>query len=343
VLLEIFIKYNSSQELTVYAIDFISLLEMLNKRTIALVIPALNEEKQLGSVIDAIPSFVDHIIVVDDGSSDNTVEVAHQKGAKVISHKTNLGVGAAISTGIKAVLGMDADIMVNMDADGQFDPADIEKLLQPILDGQADFVTASRFIDKSFKPKMPRVKYWGNRLMSKFISRLTRQKFYDVSCGFRAYSRETLQRLNLFGEFTYTQESFIDLAFKGLAIQEIPVHVRGSREHGKSRVASNLFRYGLQTLKIIIRTYRDNKPFRLFGVMASVLFLLGMGFAVFLGLHYLKTGFFTPHKWAGFTAGFFFVVSLLMLLIGFVLDMFARMRRNQEEILFQLKRDRDNA
>jgi glycosyltransferase involved in cell wall biosynthesis len=255
----------------------------------------------------------------------------------------NKGVGAALSTGIKAVLEMKADIMVNIDADGQFNPADIEKLVQPILDGQADFVTASRFIDKSFRPKMPLAKYWGNKFMSRFISRLTRQKFYDVSCGFRAYSRETLQRLNLFGEFTYTQESFIDLAFKDIAILEVPVHVRGSREHGKSRVASNLFRYGMQTLNIIIRTFRDNKPFRLFGAMSTILFLIGLGFAVFLGLHYLKTGFFTPHKWAGFTAGFFFVVSLLFLLIGFVLDMFARMRRNQEEILFQLKRDRDNA
>jgi glycosyltransferase involved in cell wall biosynthesis len=316
---------------------------MLNKRSIAVVIPALNEEKQLGEVLDSIPDFADHILVVDDGSTDRTVDVAEKKGARVISHRTNRGVGAALGTGVRAVLGMDVDIMVNIDADGQFNPADIEKLVQPILDGQADFVTASRFIDKAYRPRMPLAKYWGNRCMSGFISRLTHQKFHDVSCGFRAYSRETLQRLNLFGEFTYTQETFIDLAFKDIAILEVPVHVRGSREHGRSRVASNLLRYGMQTLKIIINTYRDNKPFRLFGFISLMAFLLGMGFAVFLGLHYLKTGFFTPHKWAGFIAGFFFVVSLLLLLLGFVLDMFARMRRNQEEILFQLKRDRDNA
>lgn len=316
---------------------------MLNKLSIAVLIPALNEEKQLGQVIEAIPEFVDHIIVIDDGSTDRTVEVAEQKGAKVISHKSNRGVGAALSTGVKAVLGMEVDILVNIDGDGQFDPADIEKLVQPILDNRADFVSASRFIDKAYKPKMPRAKYWGNLWMSRFISRLTRQKFYDVSCGFRAYSRETLQRLNLFGDFTYTQESFIDLAFKGISILEVPVHVRGSREFGKSRVASNLCRYAFQTLNIILRTFRDNKPYRLFGSMSLIVFLLGLGFAIFLGQHYLRTGFFTPHKWAGFIAGFLFVVSLLLLLIGFVLDMFARMRRNQEEILFQLKRDRDNA
>lgn len=316
---------------------------MLNKLSIAVLIPALNEEKQLGQVIEAIPAFVDHLIVVDDGSTDRTVEVAEEKGARVISHKSNRGVGAALSTGVKAVLEMDVDILVNIDGDGQFDPADIEKLVQPILEGRADFVSASRFIDKAYKPKMPRAKYWGNKWMSRFISRLTRQKFYDVSCGFRAYSRETLQRLNLFGEFTYTQETFIDLAFKGISILEVPVHVRGSREFGKSRVASNLCKYAFQTLNIILRTFRDNKPYRLFGAMSFIVFLMGLGFAIFLGQHYLRTGFFTPHKWAGFIAGFLFVVSLLLLLIGFVLDMFARMRRNQEEILFQLKRERDNA
>lgn len=316
---------------------------MLNKLSIAVVIPALNEEENLGEVIEKIPGFADHIIVVDDGSTDRTAEVAREKGATVVSHRVNRGVGAALSTGVRTVLGMDVDIMVNMDGDGQFNPPDMEKLVQPILDGQADFVTASRFKDTSYRPLMPLAKYWGNRFMARFISRLTGQKFHDVSCGFRAYSRETLQRLNLFGDFTYTQESFIDLAFKNIGILEVPVHVLGSRKHGKSRVASNLFRYGLQTLKIIIRTFRDNKPFRLFGFMSFVLFLLGLGFSIFLGQHYLRTGFFTPHKWAGFVAGFFFVVSLLFLLIGFVLDMFARMRRNQEEILFQLKRDRDNA
>jgi glycosyltransferase involved in cell wall biosynthesis len=315
---------------------------MLKNKSIAVVIPALNEEQQLGQVIEAIPAFVDHVIVVDDGSSDGTVAVAEEKGARAISHRKNKGVGAAFSTGVKAVLDLGADIMVNMDADGQFNPADIEKLVLPILDSKADFVTASRFIDKAFKPKMPLVKYWGNRFMSNFISRLTRQKFYDVSCGFRAYSLETLQRLNLFGEFTYTQETFIDLAFKNIDILEIPVHVRGQREHGKSRVASNLFKYGFQTLKIIIRTFRDNKPFRLFGFLSFILFLIGMVFAVFLGVHYIRNAAFTPHKWAGFTGAFFFIISLLFLLIGFVLDMFARMRRNQEDILFQLKRDRNN-
>ncbi len=315
---------------------------MLNNKKIAVVIPALNEESHIGQVIEAIPDFVDHILVVDDGSSDRTVEIARGKGAITVSHKRNRGVGAALSTGVNSVLKMQVDIMVNIDADGQFNPGDIEKLVKPIIENRADFVTASRFIKKDFLPQMPAIKFMGNKFMSGFISRLTKQKFYDVSCGFRAYSKETLQRLNLFGDFTYTQETFIDLAFKNLEILEVPVHVKGKREHGKSRVASNLFKYGFQTLKIIIRTFRDNRPFRLFGVMSLFTFLVGLGFAIFLGIHYIQNGVFTPHKWAGFSAGFFFVVTLLLILIGFVLDMFARMRRNQEEILFELKKNKSN-
>jgi len=315
---------------------------MFQGKSIAVVLPAFNEEAQIGEVIAAIPDFVDHIIVVDDGSTDQTAQIAEKAGAVTISHKNNRGVGAAFNTGVQTVLTMQADIMVNMDADGQFNPKDIEKLIQPIIEGEAGFVTASRFIDKEFVPRMPAIKRIGNRFMSRFISRLTKHKFYDVSCGFRAYNRDTLHRLNLFGDFTYTQETFIDLVFKHIDVLEVPVHVEGKRAHGKSRVASNLFRYGYQTLQIIIRTFRDNKPFRLFGSMSVISFLIGLGFGTFLGIHYLQHGEFTPHKWAGFVSGFFLVVGLLLLLIGFVLDMFARMRRVQEEILFELKRNRKN-
>ena len=315
---------------------------MLHDKTIAVVLPAYNEEAKIGEVIGAIPDFIDHIVVVDDGSTDRTVEIASENGAMVVSHKKNRGVGAAFSTGVRFVLQMPVDIMVNMDADGQFNPEDIEKIALPVIENRAGFVTASRFIEKEYVPRMPGIKKMGNRFMARFISRLTRQKFYDVSCGFRAYSREALERLNLFGDFTYTQETFIDLVFKNIDVLEVPVHVRGTRQVGKSRVASNLFRYGYQTTKIIVSTFRDNKPFRLFGSMSLISFLIGLAFAVFLGIHYLQAGVFTPHKWAGFAAGFFILVALLLLLIGFILDMFARMRRVQEEVLFELKRIRRN-
>ncbi|MGM0649658.1 MAG: glycosyltransferase family 2 protein [Bacteroidota bacterium] len=310
---------------------------MLKNKTITVVVPAYNEELQIQKVIDSMPDFVDKVFVVNDGSQDKTAEIASGAGAVVLTHKENRGVGFAFKTGVDAVLEEGSDIMVNIDADGQFNPKDIIKLVTPIINDEADFVTASRFKDKTLIPDMPKSKLWGNKKMSRLISWITKHKIYDVSCGFRAYNRNALLRMNLFGEFTYTQETFIDLAFKNLKIEEVPVKVRGTREYGKSRVASNLFKYAIKTFKIIIKAYRDYKPLRLFGYFALFTFLLSLGFGVFFIIYYINTGSFSPHKWAGFVAGFFFILSLVFLMIGFILDMFARMRQNQENILFELK------
>lgn len=313
---------------------------MYKDKNICVILPAYNEEAKIGDTIEAIPDYVDHVIVVDDGSRDNTANVARDKGAKVYRHAKNRGVGAAFNTGMRAALELDTDIMVNIDADGQFNPQDITKLIEPMIAGEADFVTASRFKESDLYPDMSKVKFWGNKLMSFIISKMTGQKFYDVSCGFRAYSRNALLQLNLFGDFTYTQESFLNFAFKNVAILEVPVGVVGRRKHGKSRVASNLLQYAYQTLKIIVRTVRDYRPFRMFAVISVIMFIVGLGLAIFLAVHYVRTGTFTPHKWAGFTAGFLILLSALSLVLGFVLDMFARMRLNQEEILYHLKKRR---
>ncbi len=314
---------------------------MYKGKKIALLIPAFNEERSIGNVLKNIPEYIDLILVVDDGSIDKTVDIAKELNAKVISHSQNLGVGAAFKTGINKIINEDIDILVNIDADGQFNPSDIVKLILPIINGEAEFVTASRFMCKEFYPEMSEVKFWGNKFMAWFISKLTNKRFYDVSCGFRAYHIRTLYKLNLFGQFTYTQETFIDLAFKDINIKEVPLKIRGRREHGKSRIASNLFKYAFKTLKIIVRTYRDYKPFRLFGYMSLASFLTGSFFFLFLMFHYLQTNEFTPHKWAGFLAGFLGILAFIFLLTGFILDMFSRMRNNQEEILYQLKSNKN--
>jgi glycosyltransferase involved in cell wall biosynthesis len=310
---------------------------MYKQKKIGLIIPAFNEAENIQGVLKRIPDYIDKLVVVNDGSVDNTAELAKKNGAEVVNHKKNRGVGATFNTGVKYLLTSDIDIMVNMDADGQFNPDDISKLLDPIVDNKADFVTASRFKDKDLVPVMSPLKLWGNRQMARFIGWLTGEKFYDVSCGFRAYSAETLNRMNLFGTFTYTQETFIDLVFKDMTIMEVPVKVLGKRSIGKSRVASNLFRYAYQTLKIILRTIRDYKPFKLFGFASLLLALAGFVFLFVLFYFKFTTGSFTPYKWSGFAAGVLFLSSLIFLLLGFILDMFARMRHNQEEILFHLK------
>jgi len=314
---------------------------------LVIIIPALNEEYTVGDVITAVPSQIDdvdeiEIVVVDDGSTDGTKVVAESAGVFVISHTTNKGVGAAFHTGIKTALMRGADVIVNMDADGQFNPLDIPILVQPILEGKADFVTASRFKDSSMIPQMPRIKIWGNNRIAQLISLLTGQKFYDVSCGFRAYSRDIALKLTLFGQFTYTQETFLDLTFKGAAIIEVPLSVKGERAFGESKVASNLWKYATMTSTIILRAFRDYKPLRFFGIISLPFLVSGVLLEIFLISHYILSGQFTPHKWAGFTGMGLFVLGLIFFIIGLVADMLGRIRLNQEELLyFERKREYD--
>ncbi|MFH2139016.1 MAG: glycosyltransferase family 2 protein [Candidatus Omnitrophota bacterium] len=312
---------------------------MFKNKKIGVLIPAYNEEKLIGAVLDNLPEYVDEVLVVDDGSTDKTCSIAERKNVSVIRHPHNRGVGAAFHTGVEKVLEMDIDILVTMDADGQFNPLDIEKLIAPLLSGQADFVSGSRFKDPDCFPKMPGIKFIGNKVMSLFISKLSGMKFYDVSCGFRAYSKKALLNLNLFGDFTYTQETFLDLSFKNIPIAEVPIKIEGVRKVGKSRVASNLFNYAHRTFQIILKTLRDYRPLVLFGGIASANFICGSILGLFLLIHYLQTGRFGPHKWAGFVSGFFMVMAFLFLLIGFILDMIARMRRNQEKIMYLLRKN----
>jgi glycosyltransferase involved in cell wall biosynthesis len=321
--------------------------QSVHKNYLVVILPCFNEEKTIGKVVSSIPKQISgidkmDILVIDDGSTDDTVQEAIKSGAKVVSHSQNRGVGAAFQTGIQQALGMGAHIVINMDGDGQFNPEDIPKLLEPILKNHADFVTASRFKDSSLVPKMSWIKKWGNRRMSNLISMLSGQKFFDVSCGFRAYSCESLLHLNLLGKFTYTQETFLDLAFKGLKIVEVPLEVRGEREHGKSKVAGNLFKYALNSAKIIFRTFRDYKPLKFFGTIAAFLFMTSVYLGGFFFLHYFQTGKFSGHLWAGFSSGFLLLFSFLFFVTGLLADMFDRIRINQERILYLEKKRNQN-
>lgn len=306
-------------------------------------LPALNEEKTIADVLRRVPRTIAGIdevclLVVDDGSTDETGNLARAEGARVIRHEKPRGVGAAFRSGIAAAMEMAADIVVTLDADGQFNPDDIPTLLRPILDGEADFVTASRFIDKALVPEMPRVKRWGNDFMARWISTMVKKRFYDVSCGFRAYSKNAFLRLILIGDFTYTHEVFLSLAFANVPIKEVPIVVRGVREHGTSRVAGSVLKYGRRTASIILKTYRDYKPLRFFSQMAAWSLLLSAAFFGFLLVHKLRTGGFFPHKWAGFAGGAFAGAALVTFLVGVVAEMLDRLRVAQEESVYQTRR-----
>ncbi|MDP3989659.1 MAG: glycosyltransferase family 2 protein [archaeon] len=313
-----------------------------NNLNVVVMIPAYNEEKTIGDVIKSIPrdcAKTVQVLVINDGSKDETVKVSKAAGADVvISNQTNLRLGRTFKKGIDQALKMGADIIVNIDADGQFNPADIKRLLQPIIDEKADMATCSRFKDPKLIPKMPPLKKFGNKLFARILNLFLKKKYYDTQCGFRAYSREAALRLVLFGHFTYTQEVFIDLVKKGFRIIEIPCQVRGERK-GRSRVVKNVVDYGLKAAMIILRSARDYEPFKFFGIPG--IFLLGIGFLsnFILFIRWLIIERVDPFLIVIYFNIFAIIIGTLLVILGLLADMLDRNRQLQEDILYRMKKE----
>lgn len=321
-------------------------LQQFNELRLLVAIPCLNEAATIAQVIREIPRSIAgvhsiDVLVIDDGSEDSTSMEATSAGAIVLRHSRNRGVGSAFQSAVNYAVEQGYDVMVNIDGDRQFNPVDIPKLVAPILSGEADMVTASRFIDASMTPKMPKVKLYGNHMMSYLISRLVRRKFADVSCGFRCYSRESLLKINLNGAFTYTQETFLDFAAKSLEIKEVPIDVQYFDDR-KSRVAGSISKYAINTSKIIFRGYRDYFPLRFFWGISAFFAVPATLLSIIFMLHYFLTGAFSGFLFAGFSAAFLYFMATVFFVLGIVTDMLDRIRTNQERILYLLKKTPTN-
>lgn len=310
---------------------------------VVILIPAFNEEEKIGQVINSLPKRLTGIqdiiiLVVDDGSKDKTAEIALSKNSALIQHKKTLGLGKSFQDGLEKAIEMKANILVTIDADGQFDPDEINKLIEPIIKNEADLVTGSRFLKKEYLPNgIPWIKKWGNRRVAGIISWTTNQKFYDVSCGFRAYSKEAMLRMNLFGKFTYTQETFLDLAHKGLHIIEIPVTVKYFPDR-KSKIAGSILNYAIKSANIMFLTIKNYKPLKFFGWVGFWIFLIGLALDTFVLAHFFNTGTFSPYKIFAFAGGFLNAIGILVIFLGILADLIDKIRLTQEKILYYEKK-----
>ncbi len=307
---------------------------------LVVILPAHNEEKTIGRVIDGVPKEIDGIgetelIVVNDGSTDGTKHVARSHGAQVIDHPRRRGVGAAVQTGLRAGLTRGADIIVNIDADGQFDAGDIPAVIEPVLAGRAGFATASRFARADYVPEMPRLKRWGNRCMSRIVNFATgTTSLSDVSCGFRAFSADAALKLHLSGSFTHVQETIIDLANKHVRMEEVPVRVRGVREYGRSRLANNLLVYAIRTGGRILLTMCRTRPIFFFGSVSTVLLSLGILQGAFLVVHWLLTRRTSPFRALLIGCSLFIILGFATGLLALLADMLRHQIDTSERLLY---------
>lgn len=307
---------------------------------LVITIPSYNEEASIASVIAEIPRTIPgidqvRILVINDGSTDRTVDVAQQAGAdKILSHKHNMGLAQSFRDGLNEALDMGADIIVNTDADFQYNGTEIPELIAPIVEGKADIVLGDRQVDHL--DHMPWGNLWGNKLATLSIRWATQLPIKDAQTGFRAFSREAALRMNLTGDYTYTQETIIQAANKNLTIVQIPVEFR--RRDGKSRLISSIFRYARSAGITIFRSFGAYHPFVIFSGIGLACILLGLVFGFRVIINYLTTGMVTPYLPSALLTAVLIIVGCLAILFGLLADMIRTQRILAEEILYRLKK-----
>lgn len=251
------------------------------------IIPAYNEESTIRNVVKGTSQFVNEVLVISDGSTDRTIEVATDAGAIVIDNIINRGLGQTMRRGYEEALKHDADIIVQLDADGQYLAKEIPLLIQPILENEADLVLGSRL--ENIQYKMPIFKTIGNEAFSSVLRILTGADVADGQTGFRAMRREVLETAMPNNKYTYTQEMIIKTAKEGWRVISVPITFV-ERADGESRLISHPFSYAWKSWVIITRTLRDYHPLTFFGLPGLSLILSGLILGAALVYKFAITG-----------------------------------------------------
>jgi glycosyltransferase involved in cell wall biosynthesis len=303
-------------------------------------IPCLNEQEQLPATIADLPRAIPgvdviEVLVIDDGSTDATVSVAREHGVHhIVRLPRNRGLAAAHAAGLDAALRLGADIVVNTDADNQYQGADIAELVAPILAGRADLVIGDR--DTSSIPHFSAVKRLLQRLGSRLVRRASGTEVRDSTSGFRAMNRRTIQTLFTHNRFTYTLESIIHAGSAGLVIEN--VRVRTNEQTRPSRLFSSIPQYLRRQGPVILRAYGLYWPVQSFGFVAVLfalpsLFLIGRFF-----FYYLADPDVSSHAQSLSIGVGGLVLAFVVGLLALLGDLLATNRRLSEEILQRVRR-----
>ena len=299
-------------------------------------IPCFNEAETLPVALSALPREVPGFdcvewLIIDDGSEDDTVDVAKNHGVDhVVRHPGNKGLARAFMTGLEAGLALGADVIVNTDADNQYNAGDIPALVRPIIEHRAEIVIGARPIEsiEHFSP----LKKMLQRLGSWVVRVASATDIPDAPSGFRAMSRSAAQKLIVFNDYTYTLETIIQAGQKNMAIVSVPVRVNGDLR--PSRLVKSIPSYIKRSIVTIVRIFVIYRPFRFFGTLGIVLFAAGFVIGARFVWYYLQ-GNGEGHVQSLILASVLLGMGFQTLLVAFVADLLAANRKLLEDIRFK--------
>lgn len=302
-------------------------------------IPCYNEAETLEIALNDLPKHIDGIdeveyLIINDGSKDNTVEVAKNWGVNyVVNFKKNKGLAKGFMAGLDACLRNGADIIVNTDADNQYCGEDIEKIIRPILNGEADIVIGERPIDQTehFSPLKKKLQHFGSWVVRK----ASNSDIPDAPSGFRAYSRDAAMRLNVTNEYTYTLETIVQAGRTKMAMTSVPI--RTNAELRPSRLFSSMFGYVKRSMLTIIRAFLMYKPLSFFMGLGTIPVIGGVALGIRF-IVYAVGGSGAGHIQSLILASMLIIIGVLVWVLGLMGDIIASNRKLLEDIQYHVRK-----
>ena len=302
-------------------------------------IPCFNEAETLEIALNDLPKQIDGIdeieyLIIDDGCTDNTVEVAKSWGVHhVVSFVQNKGLAKGFMAGLDACLRSGADIIVNTDADNQYCADDIPKLIKPILDHEADIVIGERPIDDTehFSWIKKKLQHFGSWVVRK----ASNTNIPDAPSGFRAFSREAAMRINVINDYTYTLETIVQAGRNRIPITSVPI--RTNPELRQSRLFHSMFGYVKKSILTILRALMMYKPLYCFTLVAIIPTVIGLGISVRF-LVYYSAGRGNGHTQSLMLACTMLIIGFVTFVIGMLADVISANRKILEDVQYHLKK-----